>query len=545
MVRVITLLALWQLRNGIRTTLTDVRKLIPVLVIAFFIGVQVLFSAVLAGHQPTHPRVAEELVLTQGETFRTAAFLILAVISIGLIDYGFAEGFLAFSLADVDYLFPSPVPRRLILAYRLAAKTALSFFQAAVFFYFLIWRALEAVMAGRATTEAGVTALFGLFFCLGGYAGIAFALKLIFGFGRLATVRRWTIGLMLVIVALLAYTFWQHGMRGLTTVTGNWVVIAVFYPCQLAAHALTAPMLGENGLPAMAQLALFYALTMALLFSRNENFYEATLEGSERQARMVQAAKDQNWSAIFAIQSEKKQRRATGRERPFTLPPFGRRGTALLWANLCAAGKRPFANFWGPFLAGLGLSAIISTSLPEDFAAAVVGGVVCYVLFIFTMSGMAVFRQSVTRQPFIRPLPLKHWEVVAADVIPRVLFTALFTWGAGLVLLFRPIPFAGIVAPLLLICVPAALVGLNLIQYMLALWYPDIQDKLQQMLAGFVSLLLTMAVGTVMAIALIVPLVMRLPIGLTIGIFLVPTVCAAAILLYCASLVYGRFQPKQ
>jgi hypothetical protein len=548
MIRVMTLLALRQLRNGIRTSLTDYRKLIPLIVILFFIGTQVLSAVLLAGHEPPRLQGGRSILQGQADTFRIAAFLILSIISIGIIDYGFAEGFLAFSLADVDYLFPSPVPRRLILAYRLAAKTALSFFQAALFFYFLIWRALETFIPGDATLTAGLVALLGLFFCLGGYASIAFALKLIFGFGRLATVRRWTMGILALAVLLLGYTYWQHGMVGLGRVTHNWLVIAVFYPCQLAAEALTAPLReGQSGVPAMAQLALFYVAATALLFSRKENFYEASLEGSERQARMVQAAKEQNWSAMFAIQAEKKKRRARpdGKEKPYTVPPFGRRGGALLWANMCAAAKRPFANFWGPLVGGVGVAVVGTTSLPEGFGAIVVGALVCYLLFILTMSGMQVFRQAVTRQPLVRPLPLPNWQVVVADVAPRVLFSCLFSWGAGIVLLFNPVRNSEVVAPLLLICIPSALVGLNLIQFMLAMWYPDAQDKLQQMLAGFVSLFLTMAVVSVMVMALLVPLLLRVPVGLAVLIFMIPSVLAAGILLYFASVVYARFQPKQ
>jgi len=541
MVRVMTLLAVWQLRNAIRTSLTDVRKLIPLLGIGFFVGTQVLSWFLLAGQTP--PRLAApEVLLQQSELIRTAAFLVLALISIGIVDYGFTEGFMAFSLADVDYLFPSPIPRRLILAYRLAAKSLLALVQAGFFFYFFFWRMmLQTFAPERATLGAGAIALLGLFFCLGAYAGVAFALKMIFGFGRLGTVRRGVLVLLALFLGLVGWTFWQGGFTGVRDFAQNLVLVGLFFPCRLAADCLVAPLVGDSATIPLLALAGCYVGSLAFLFSRNENFYEASLEGSEKAAKMLQAAKEQNFAAMFAVQASGK--RATGR-KPYALPLFGRGGTALLWANLSAAAKRPFANLWLPLVGGLAISTVIVVAVPPQFAAWVVGGANAYALFILSMSGMQVFRQSVGREPLIRPLPFKRWEVVLADVLPRSLISALFAWGSGGVLIGSGVTNAATVGTLLIICLPAALFALNLIQYMVALWYPDAQDKLQQMLAGFVSLFLTMGVITLMALGLVIPLVLRAPLWVTVPLFLLPTAAAAALLMWWASAVYGRFQPK-
>lgn len=542
MVRVMTLLALWQLRNAVRTTLTDFRKLIPLVVILFFVVVQVATTLSLAGTRPNHPPWLAQAVVDQIEVVRVAAFLLLAMVTLGIIDYGFTEGFLAFSLADIDYLFPAPIPRRLILAYRLGAKTLTSFFQAAMLFYFLVWRLVESVSPGKATFQEGVVAFGALLCCLGGYASVAFVLKMVFGFGRLSTVRRWILGLFGVIVLLLGYTYWMHGIAGLTTVTRNGMVVALFYPCQLAAQALTAPLVGETAWSAFLQLAVFYAAATAALFSRNENFYEASLEGSERTARLLQAAKDQNWAAMFTIQAEGKRKKGAG--KAYAIPPFGTGGMALVWANLAAAAKRPFANIWAPLLGGIGIAAIATATLPRQVAAFAVAGLSVYLLFLLTMSGMALYRQSISRQPLIRPLPFAPWQVVIADVLPRTLLTSLFAFGGSLVLLISRVDHSQTVAVLLMLCVPAALLALNLVQFMLALWYPDAQDKLQQLLAGFVSLLLTMTVMGLMATGLVIPLILRAPGWLTGLVFMIPALGASAILLVCAASVYRRFQPK-
>jgi hypothetical protein len=113
------------------------------------------------------------------------------------------------------------------------------------------------------------------------------------------------------------------------------------------------------------------------------------------------------------------------------------------------------------------------------------------------------------------------------------------------VLLFSNANHAATVGILLTVCAPAALFALNLVQFMLALWYPDIQDKLQQMMAGFISLFLTTGIISVMAASLAIPLLLRVPPALAAIVFLVPTLVVAGLLLLWASYVYRRFQPKQ
>jgi hypothetical protein len=319
--------------------------------------------------------------------------------------------------------------------------------------------------------------------------------------------------------------------------------MGAFYPCRLAAEGMTAPLLNESSALAVVQLALFYVLSTFLLFTRNENFYEASLEGSERHARLLAAAKEQNWSAIFAIQSEK--RRKGPQSRTYAFPPFGQGGMALFWANLTAAAKRPAANFWMPLLGGIGI-ATICTLFAGQYSAYVAGGFTCYLLFILTMSSMALYRQSIARQPLIRPLPFQPWQVVIADILPRTLMASLFVWGSGVVVLFfSDAQHHVTVGSLLVFCVPAALLVLNVVQYILALWYPDAQDKFQQLLAGFISLFLTTGTISLMSLALILPMVLHAPVALTALIFLIPTSVVAGLLLLWASAAYRRFQPKQ
>jgi hypothetical protein len=542
-IRAITLLSWWQLRNSVRTSLTDVRKLIPLLVFLFFIGTQVLSAVFMASVRPPVPSEAAEAIHGRLDLISGAVFVALALIALAIIDYGFSGGFLTFPLADVDYLFPSPVPRRLVLAYRLAARTGTAFFQAAFLFYVVVWRLADVVSPRGADLGASFAALCALFFCLGGYANLAFTLKLVFGFGRYAVVRRWTAGLLIGAAALVGYMLWQHGWTGLSGLARGWVPTALFYPCRLAADAAVAPLSGADATSALLLLVGFYAGTLAVLFARNENFYEATLEGSERAARLLQAAREQNWSAIFAIQAERRRAaRGNGKERPYTVPPFGRKGMAVFWAHLCAAAKRPFPNFILPLAGGAALP-FAAQLLDRRVAAFITAAISAYLLFILAMSGIQVFRQAIQR-PIIRPLPIPPWQVVLADVAPRVLSITLFCWAAGAALWTGGAPYSDVVAPLLITCLPAAMALLHQIQYLLALWYPDAQDKLQQLLAGFISLFLTGGALTLMGLLVAVPVVLNAPAWLTSVVFVLPTLTATAGAAALSAYVYRRFEPR-
>jgi ABC-2 type transport system permease protein len=538
--RAIALLSLWQIKNAVRSSFTDIRKLIPLLFLGFVLVSQAFSLAIMIAVRPAFPTDASSMLAPHVELVQAGVFLFLVLITIGLVDYGFSGGFLTFTLADIDYLFPAPISRRTVLAYRLGAKTGMAFLQSAFLIYFLFF-----ITPARLSLPAAGVAVAALFLCIGGYTNLALALKLVFGFGNFATARRWIAALLVLAGLSLFLAYRVYGIAVLTEAGRNWLAVTLFYPCRLAAVAVAAPLGGRIDTGGIPLLALFYVLTLALVLSRKENFYDASLEVSERSARLMQAAREQNWAAMFSMQREAgaSPRRARARARPYTVPPFGRGGGALLWAHISAAAKRPFVNFWGPLLGGVAISLAASTWLPR-VASFFVGSVVCYLLFILTMSGVVTFRQSLQRQTLIRPLPIPGWQAVAADVGPRILISCLGGWGAGFTLLLLQPPYASQVALILIVCLPFVLASLNLIQYVVALWFPDAQDKLQQLLSGFVTLGLTGFLVGFLAPFVGVPLWFRLSGWVTALIFMIPAAALAALLLLLAAYAYRRFQPR-
>ena len=352
--RPVALLTLWQARNWIRTTFTNPRKLIPAIILLAYLGMNLFFVGVgsVARRQARPPAELTTALRDHLPLVDAVLFGLLILVALGVLDSGFREGFLTFSLADIDYLFTSPISRRSVLAYRVAARTMQSFFQYAFIVFMLLYFGLRSFLPVEAGIGVFLVMVSALFFCVGGYTNLAFALKMVLDFGRGAVARRWYLGLALAAAALLGVVAWREGLPQLRTLLQSWLVVVPFFPCRLAASALLAPFTGASAAPALAGLAGFYLAAGALLISRKENYYEATLAGSERLAKLRTAARERNWGAIFALRHAERTRGSRKPGKPFTIRPWGRGGGALVWANLAAAAKRPWMNWYLPLLAG-------------------------------------------------------------------------------------------------------------------------------------------------------------------------------------------------
>src|SRR5207248_1433289 len=134
--------------------------------------------------------------------------------------------------------------------------------------------------------------------------------------------------------------------------------------------------------------------------------------------------------------------------------PFGAGAGALSWAILAAAAKRPVTAFWGPLGAGVGLTCLLAADPERALPLLCVANLTVAWLSIL----LGAWGQSghLRREPLVRPMPLRPWQVVLADVLPRVLLACMFSGACGLTLLLLPLPGRFPVALALLAGVPAA-----------------------------------------------------------------------------------------
>ncbi|MBV9852588.1 MAG: HlyD family efflux transporter periplasmic adaptor subunit [Armatimonadetes bacterium] len=522
------LLTLWQIKNTLLHTLRSPKKLAPLLLMAAYTA----WMWWMMGHTPAGrqagPNVAH-LLRQHRALFHTGLFLSLTLFGTATLERGFVGGSLHFVPADVDYLFAAPFSRRLVLLFKVGLPVlATAAFAVAMAVYSLSH-------TGHGGTPPGwvVWGAFGA--CLGVYFNLAVALELAFGMGRWPWGRRAISAALLLIIAYVGVTCWQQGAAGLARISEHGPLPVLFYPCRLAADVGTAALGGRGGLAAVWGLLVCYALSLALVFSRNENYYEPALSGAERQWRDLQAQQENPWHIL--------RPRAGARRALYSLRPFGRGAGALFWAHGAAAFKTPFASVGLPLLAGAALAALTWRAGPENIGIAV--GLFTFYYFAATtvFSGIFFFRRALQRQALIRPLPLLARGAVLAEVGPRTALAALFYPVVALGIVLSHGTVAAFLA-LTLLGLPLASLCLNLLQFTLALWYPSTQDKVQDFVSETIQLVITLLLMTILASLLAVPVRLGAPGWLSLLVFFGGSAWTAGFLLALAAGAYAGYQPE-
>jgi hypothetical protein len=229
-------------------------------------------------------------------------------------------------------------------------------------------------------------------------------------------------------------------------------------------------------------LSACYLGSLVPMFASNSNFYERSIASSERVAASRRAAK----AGFAALQANKAASIRFKSTRMYTIPPFGQGAQALAWAHLCAAAKKPYANFLFPALGGVGCGVaahFAGVTVHESGIGAIVL-VSFYLSFGFMASAKAASESAVRRGDLIAPLPITAWKAVVANLTVPWLAMFGFCLGAG-------ITYAGtgsdewpLIAFGLCLTFPLRLGARMVLQYILVLSYPDFADKVQQLIAA-------------------------------------------------------------
>ena len=501
--RALAMLSGWQLKNALLLTFRDRRRLVLLLCLtAFLLCLRqgpVWHMAQSTFNSPDTGRTLASYL----PAIHAGVFLLLVLCACTEIDRACVSAVLEFSPADVDYLFPSPCSRRLLLAAKLpviAGNTAAITGMLTAGFS-LLWLPLASLRPGH-SAHAAQAAIAALALCLGLYGNLAIGIELfcIRKTGRM--IRRALIAVTAIVGSGVGIALWRHGLAGLASAAGNPLLSILFFPCRWCADAALNPLVGQSNTAQAAGLALVFALTLVLLFIRGANYYEAAMMASEvsRSRR----------TAVAAGQMLPLPGRFSRPDRPsrlFTIPAFGHGAGAILWANLAAALKRPFL-FVLPFFGGA-LLVFVSVALPApppaggDGLLALLNGYL--VVLLPAMAGQGTYQRALGRQPLVRALPVPDWQAVAAEAVPRVVPLALCCLAECITLLALRHPHPLVYVPVLLIGLPLEVFCLNLLLYGVVLSYPGLQDKFQTLQAAFLNAILIAVVLSVQALFGILP----------------------------------------
>ncbi|HWD41280.1 MAG TPA: putative ABC exporter domain-containing protein, partial [Fimbriimonas sp.] len=453
----------------------------------------------------------------------------LIALVLAVLDQGFGDGLLAFAPSDVDYVFPSPISRRIVLLYRVPRLIFNAFFLAAIplMLYFSFSRVLL-IQSNMREFSRGPSTL-AIVLCTGFYLNVALLVAV-----RVVDRTNWRRCLLAAAVlmgAVLGLTYLARGLDGFVGLALSAPLETAFLPVTLTMHVLRSQLTGVSSGHAGAYLAALYAVSFVLVFLTDTNFYEQSIVSSERFAALRAAAKGGVASVMAARATMRRQRSFRG----YSLPPFGQGAGALLWAHLCAAWKRPFFNFGFAFLGSI-VAGLIGVGAGRD-QPAVGYGVLYFLAFYasigYLTSARTAAESAIRRRDLISPLPLPAWQVVAANLSVPTITALLFGLGAGITCVLLHFSHPGYVAFALIVIFPIRVLSRMLVQYVTLLAYPDLSDRIQQVFSQFVAYLLFIPLVVVEGVLILPGILLQSP-SLALGALLVTDCLFVWLLLYLA-----------
>jgi len=366
----------------------------------------------------------------------TIAPLILLVMVLLVWIIPHARAALAFTEAEVAFLFPAPISRRTLIHFKLLKSQAAILFSGV--FITLIGRSWGAGNPIFHTLGWWVVfATYNLHLM-----GSSFTLTRLMDRG-LTPWRRRIIVLTLVgalLAGMIAWVRWAlpppptppPAANGDLSWLGRYVdevlhsgpLPWVLFPFRLLVAPYFAQDLGHFFIalgPALALLALHYVWVIR----SDVAFEEASIDLSRKTAERVAAVRSGNWQAA---RKPTKSRRA-----PFPLRPSGPPAVALFWKNLVSAGNMVTMRVW-IFLIWIGV--FCGVMLKNTGAGAGMGAALGFLALI--LAGISLFwgpqmlrndfRQDLPAADVLKMLPLQGWQVVLGEVLAPAAILAAVQW---------------------------------------------------------------------------------------------------------------------
>lgn len=341
---------------------------------------------------------------------------------------------LAFTEAEVAFLFPAPISRRTLIHFKLLkSQTGIL---VSIIFLTLISRRFNG--ANGLIHAAGwwlILSTLNLHFL-----GSSFARTLLLERGISNWLRR-TVVILVVAVSILITVIWAKDTLPTFTIsqTTDLTDIARYLEQFLQTGPLPYLLLPFQSMvqPFLATdtSSFFIAAAPALLLlvihywwvvRSNVAFEEASVEMSQRMAEKIAAVRASNWQGA-ATQPKKKRR------SPFMLQPLGAKPVALLWKNLISAGQMFSVRIW-IFIACFAIFGSFSFG-GAGARSGIFVALGFFSLMLLVMSLVAGpqmmrqdFRQDLPAIDVLKTYPLPGWQIVLGELLAPVLILTAVQW---------------------------------------------------------------------------------------------------------------------
>ena len=377
-----------------------------------------------------------------------AAILFVATIVLSWI-LPASRAAIAFTEAEIAFLFPAPITRRTLVIMRLVKSQ----------FALLLFSAFMTLLSGRFHLGSEVWMRIGGWWVIMNTLnmhrlGASFALQRLRERGMADGKRR--VLVVLVLVAFVALVEFMRrslppppdlatALRGGGEVTNYIVQLLHTGPLRyvLAPFKLiVAPNFAHEGVTFLRALLPAFGI-MALHFiwvvRADVSFEDASIEAAKKRAAFLAA---RGRGELRARGKSDKARTPLWRLRPTGFAPI-----AFIWKSLLKSGGRRTLGRWAAFFAVLAAGAfalgrVEDLTKPLVVTAFIIGGG-CYIalLISFVMIGQlsaAQLRQGIATMDLLKTYPIPGWQIALGELAGPVLLGSLMQWcslGIGLMLL--------------------------------------------------------------------------------------------------------------
>lgn len=483
-----------QFLNALKNTTRSPKRLVVALIIgACFFSWFLNMALLVTGTSHVQSSGFSGLLERHAEIFRVGAFLLLCFGSLAVVYQAFSSGSLVFSMAHIDFLFPTPIPRKSVLLVKLLKD----------YLRYTFWIAFLVTCMGLPTTTAaklsflpyGLVSIAALTAYMLFIVNVAHTVNIVFTFGydRLRqTDRIIKLTLALVAACVLVVGVFQYVHSGgdcyltIHRATGSPVIRAIFLPADWCATLTVAPLMppAETDLTHLGLLWVLAAASFALLMSRRENIYEPSLGITAKVTKMRQAMRAGDTTAIRVEMMSEKGRKSAGM---LVIPPFGRGAVALFWKGLLTRYRMSV----GQLIAMLVLPALLCYMLgnfsPINDILKYLPVILVYLSFVFSITVQPQVRSELKYANILKAMPIASWKVMLVQSVSGAGYLSLgILMFAAAMWLFIPetrndvLRASIIISPFLgFSCISAAVIP--------ALMYPDTRDSAQNFFCNLIG----------------------------------------------------------
>jgi hypothetical protein len=452
-------------------------------------------------------------------TGQATATLLLLIIMAKWWLFGSEQSALAFTPAEVDFLFAAPITRRRLIGWKLART------QVTLLFNALLWTLLLA--GSQVSWPARFLGFWVLFATLHMHQlGASLVRTSTVEQGR-AGIRRQAVSLAIAVAVVVALGIsLANSAAELRSAAGPSETLGIIArslhqpPARYALFPITAMLAPAVGTAGSWFVAFAIALTILLLhavwvLSVDSAFEDAAISASARRARLLSAARERRSLTLAAAGGRKVKRTR------IPLAPAGQPAVAIFWKNLVAMQRSLGGAGGGRILGALLVAvAIAAVSMEGQFAEMVgvlLGSWAGLSMFAGPLWVRTDFRQDMPLIDVLRSYPLRPMHLAAAEVGASALIVTLLQGilitGGLVVLVLSHSELPAFFQPRYLLAGALLVLPINVLLFGahngVALLFPDIGARGSAQAGGIenlgLQLLITIASLLFLVIALIVP----------------------------------------